>query len=83
MCRPSASRLGRRALPVRRRPMDFGDLANLANKAKDLAADNADKITDAIDKAGDVVGEKLGHEDKVDMVAEKLKGLIPNNPNKD
>jgi hypothetical protein len=63
--------------------MDFGDVANLANKAKNLAADNAGKITDAIDKAGDFVGEKLGHEDKVDMVAEKLKGLIPNNPNTD
>ncbi|MDQ1426595.1 MAG: hypothetical protein QOK39_71 [Acidimicrobiaceae bacterium] len=55
--------------------MDFGDLAN---KAKDLAADNADKISDAIDKVGDIVGETLGHEDKVDLVGKKLKGLIPN-----
>ena len=55
--------------------MDFGDLAN---KAKDLAADNADKISDAIDKVGGIVGDKLGHENKVDVVGEKLKGLIPN-----
>jgi hypothetical protein len=55
--------------------VDFGDLAD---KAKDLAADNADKIDDAIDKVGDIVGQKLGHDDKVDMVGEKLKGLIPN-----
>jgi hypothetical protein len=55
--------------------VDFGDLAD---KAKDLAADNADKIDDAIDKVGDILGQKLGHDDKVDMVGEKLKGLIPN-----
>ncbi|MEU4412218.1 antitoxin [Nocardia salmonicida] len=36
------------------------DFKNLAGKAMDLAAQNADKVDSVIDKAGDVVDEKTG-----------------------
>ncbi|NNG37599.1 antitoxin [Nakamurella aerolata] len=52
--------------------VDFG---GLADKAKDFVGDNADKIKDGIKKAGDAVGNKVGH-DKVDGVEEKLTGLV-------
>jgi len=52
--------------------VDFG---GLADKAKDLVGDNSDKIKDGITKAGDFVGDKVGH-DKVDPIEEKLHGLV-------
>lgn len=52
--------------------VDFG---GLADKAKDFVGDNADKIKDGIKKAGDAVGNKVGH-DKVDRVEDKLTGLV-------
>ncbi|WP_280204771.1 antitoxin [Nocardia farcinica] len=36
------------------------DFKNLAGKAMDLAAQNADKVDAVIDKAGDLVDEKTG-----------------------
>jgi hypothetical protein len=52
------------------------DLNDLAGKAKDLVAGNADKIDDVVDKVASFAGDKLGH-DKVDPVKEKVKALIP------
>ncbi|MFF2087924.1 antitoxin [Nocardia sp. NPDC058176] len=37
------------------------DFKNLAGKAMDLAAKNADKVDGVIDKAGDVVDAKTGN----------------------
>lgn len=53
------------------------DLGGLADKAKDLAEQNADKVDAALDKAGDMVSEKFGHDSQVDMVVEKVKDAIP------
>lgn len=55
------------------------DLGNLGDKAKDLIGDNADKVTDGIDKAADFVDEKTGgkYTEQIDDAAEKVKGLIP------
>ncbi|MEA2703479.1 MAG: hypothetical protein QOD63_1424 [Actinomycetota bacterium] len=52
------------------------DLNGLADKAKDLAAANADKIDDVVDKVANFAGDKLGH-DKVAPVKDKVKSLIP------
>jgi hypothetical protein len=53
-------------------------IMGLFDKAKDLAAENADAVEDAIDKAADVVDDKTGgkHSDKIDAAAEKAKDLI-------
>jgi hypothetical protein len=29
-----------------------------------------------VDKVGDLVSDRFGHEDKVDMVGDKVKGLV-------
>ncbi len=55
----------------------MADIGDLADKAKDLAADNPDKIKGALDKAGDVAGDKLPqHEDKIDAGVEQGKGAV-------
>ena len=59
--------------------VDFG---GLADKAKDLVGDHSDKIKDGITKAGDFVGDKIGH-DKVDPIEEKLHGFVDGMSNKD
>ena len=55
------------------------DLGNLANKAKDLATEHADKIEDGIDKVAELADGKTGgkHSDKIDGAVDKIKGLIP------
>ena len=55
------------------------DLGDLTKKAKDLLADNADKVEDGIDKIAELADDKTGgkHTDKIDGAADKLKGLIP------
>lgn len=52
--------------------VDFG---GLKNKVEGFIADNDDKIKSGIEKAGDFVGGKIGHE-KVDGVEDKLTGLV-------
>jgi len=52
--------------------VDFG---GLADKAKDLVADHADQIKSGVDKAGDFVGDKIGH-DKVDGIEDKITGFV-------
>lgn len=48
------------------------------DKAKDLAGKNADKVNQAIDKAGDVFDEKTGgkHARHVDKVQEKASDFL-------
>lgn len=50
----------------------------LFDKAKDLAAEHADKIEDAIDKAAEVVDDKTGgkHAERIDKGAQTVKGLV-------
>ena len=52
--------------------VDFG---GLKNKVEGFIAENDDKIKSGIEKAGDFVGGKIGHE-KVDGVEDKLTGLV-------
>jgi hypothetical protein len=53
------------------------DLGGLGDKAKDLLDEHGDKVEGAVDKIGDVAKDKLGHEDTVDNVTEKIKNAIP------
>lgn len=52
--------------------VDFG---GLKNKVEGFIADNDEKIKSGIEKAGDFVGGKIGHE-KVDGVEDRLTGLV-------
>jgi hypothetical protein len=54
------------------------DFKNLAGKAMDLAAKNADKVDAVIDKAGDIVDQKTGgkYADKVDTAQEAAKNAV-------
>lgn len=54
----------------------------LFDKAKDLVSDNEDAIKDGIDKAADLVEDKVGdeHADKVEKGAEALKGALDKLP---
>lgn len=52
--------------------VDFGELKN---KAEGFVAEHDDQIKQGIDKVGDFVGNKIGH-DKVDPIEEKLSGFV-------
>jgi hypothetical protein len=52
--------------------VDFGELKD---KAEGLVAEHSDQIKQGIDKVGDFVGDKIGH-DKVDPIEEKLSGFV-------
>ncbi|WP_253805101.1 antitoxin [Nocardia sp. FDAARGOS_372] len=56
------------------------DFKNLAGKAMDLAAQNADKVDVVIDKAGDLVDEKTGGKfaGQVDAAQDAAKNAIRN-----
>lgn len=45
------------------------------DKVKDLASENADKVDDVVEKAGDFIDEKTGgkYADKVDSVQDAVK----------
>lgn len=58
------------------------DLGGLKDKATDLIAGNADKIKDGVDKVGEFVGNKVGH-DKVDPIEDKIHGFVDGLANKD
>jgi len=51
------------------------DFNELADKAKGLVGEHADKIKSGIEKTGEFVGDKIGH-DKVNPIEEKAKGLV-------
>ncbi|WP_433523265.1 antitoxin [Nocardia pseudovaccinii] len=54
-------------------------LKGLVGKGRDAAAENADKIYDAVDKAGGFIDEKTGHKytDKIGKVQEAAKKAVP------
>lgn len=55
----------------------MADIGDLADKAKNLAAENPDKVKGALDKAGDIAGDKLpDHEDKIDAGVDKAKDAV-------
>lgn len=53
----------------------FDSIKNLANKAKDYASENADKVNQAVDKGGDFIDSKTGgkYADKIDKAQEAAK----------
>ena len=55
-----------------------GDHMSIVDKVKEMLGSNADKASDAVDKAGDMVDEKTGgkYADKVDMAQDKAKSFI-------
>lgn len=61
--------------------MNFDELKNkaegLKDKAEDLAAEHKEQVEGGIDKAADLLGNKIGHDDQIDKAAARLKGLIP------
>ncbi len=54
-------------------------LKGLVGKGKDVAAQNAEKIESAVDKAGGFIDQKTGgkYSDKIDKGAEAVKNAIP------
>ena len=53
------------------------DFNALAGKAGELLNEHGDQVEAAAEKIGEVVKEKYGHEEQVDMAVDKLKDLIP------
>lgn len=56
----------------------MGFLDDAKDKVKDLLDGHEDKVTDGIEKAGDLVDEKTGgkYEDKVDMAQDKATDAV-------
>ncbi|MFB7877833.1 MULTISPECIES: antitoxin [unclassified Nocardia] len=54
-------------------------LKGLLGKGKDAAAQNADKINDAVDKAGSFIDEKTGgkYSDKIEKGKDAAKKVVP------
>lgn len=57
--------------------IDFDDLKK---KAEDLVKEHGDQIESGVDKAADFAKGRFGHDETVDKVADKIKGLIPDEP---
>lgn len=51
------------------------DFNQLRSKAEELLGEHSDKVKTGIDKIGDVVGRKVGH-DKADPIEQKLHGFV-------
>lgn len=47
------------------------DFSGLADKAKNLVAEHSDQVKGGVEKVGEFVGNKIGH-DKVDPVENKI-----------
>ena len=56
------------------------DFNELKNKAEGLLEQHGDKIEDGVEKAGELVKGKFGHEQQVDQVVDKIQDLIPDRP---
>jgi hypothetical protein len=56
------------------------DFSGLADKAKGLVAEHSEQVKTGVEKVGEFVGNKIGHdkvdpvEDKIDEFVDKLKG---------
>lgn len=67
---------------TRDKEMTMVDFGGLKDKAESFIAQNDEKIKGGIEKVGDFVGGKIGHE-KVDGVEDKLTGLVDKLAGKD
>ena len=56
------------------------DFEGLKNKAEDLVEQHGDKIEQGVEKAGDFVKSKFGHDETVDKVVDKVQDVIPDRP---
>lgn len=52
----------------------------LKNKAQDLVNQHGDKIEGGVEKAGEFAKQKLGHEQQIDSVVDKIQDMIPDKP---
>lgn len=53
--------------------VDFDDLKD---KAQDFVGEHADTIKQGVDKAGDFIADKIGHEETVDKVENAISGFV-------
>ncbi|MET7641213.1 antitoxin [Streptomyces sp. NPDC005438] len=56
----------------------FDSLKNLKDKAEDLAETHGDKISDGLEKVGDLVDDKTGHKysDKIETGVDKAQEYV-------
>ncbi|GGU91763.1 hypothetical protein GCM10010260_27790 [Streptomyces filipinensis] len=56
----------------------FDALKNLKDKAEDIAEAHGDKITDGLEKAGDLIDDKTEgkHSDTIDTAVDKAQDLV-------
>jgi hypothetical protein len=57
---------------------DLRDLGKLKDKAEEIAEEHGDKISDGLEKAGDLIDEKTDgkHSDQIDTAVDKAQGLL-------
>jgi hypothetical protein len=53
------------------------DFDALRDKAEDFAREHDEQIDSGIDKAADLLGNKVGHEQQIRQGADKLKDVLP------
>jgi hypothetical protein len=51
------------------------DFSGLADKAKNLVAEHSEQVKGGVEKVGDFVGNKIGH-DKADAVEDKIGAFV-------
>jgi hypothetical protein len=69
--RPAGGRLANDTKETRM--VDFGELKD---KAQDFVGDHADQVKEGVDKAGDFVADKIGHEEQVEKVEGAISGFV-------
>ena len=75
-------RIGKRDPDRAAEGVDHGGFRELKDKAQDLVAQHSDTVKQGITKAGDFVGDKVGH-DKVNPIEDKLHDLVDKAAGKD
>ncbi len=53
--------------------VDFGELKD---KAEDFVGEHADQVKEGVDKAGDFVADKIGHEEQVQKAEDAIGGFV-------
>lgn len=53
--------------------VDFGELKD---KAEGFVEEHADQVKQGVDKAGDFVADKIGHEEQVEKVEGAIGGFV-------
>ncbi|MBN9611080.1 MAG: hypothetical protein BGO26_13965 [Actinobacteria bacterium 69-20] len=52
------------------------DFDGLKDKAEDFVGEHSDQIKQGVDKAGDFVADKIGHQEQVDKAESAISGLV-------